>query len=112
MLLEAADNKLNKQLDLLEMIEVREYTKAALNILINPRQKKIVKSLSLQKMILQETPQEKQPRNQQATQHSRWLQEVLNELDQSNDRVDMQIVEHIKSQLRLESSEDDNGSKL
>ena len=38
LLLEAADDKLNNQLDLLQMIEVREYTKAALSVLLSSRQ--------------------------------------------------------------------------
>ena len=61
LVLEAADDKLNKHLDLLQMIEFREYTKAALSVLLNSRQQKFVKNLSLQNMKLREIPQEKQP---------------------------------------------------
>ena len=35
LLLEAANDKLNSHLDLLKMIEIRKYTKAALSVLLN-----------------------------------------------------------------------------
>ena len=59
-------------------------------------------------MNLKKTAQDKQSGTQQATQYSQWLQEVLNELASSNDKVDKQIVEHINYQLRLKSSQDDS----
>ena len=66
-----------------------------------------MKKLSLQNFKLQETPRKEKSGPQQATQHSQWLRQVLNELAPSNDKVDKQIVEDIRSQLGLKSSEYD-----
>ena len=46
-------------------------------------------------MTLKKTAQDKQSGTQQATQYYLWLQEIFNELAESNDKVDKQIVEHI-----------------
>ena len=61
-LLEEADDKLSKHLDLMQIIEIRKYTRAALSILLNPRQSKIIKEFSLQSMKLQKRSHKKQLR--------------------------------------------------
>ena len=63
-------------------------------------------------MKLHVKPQEKQPGLQQATEYSHWLQEVLDELTASNDKVDIQIAQVIESELSLKSLDDDTHSKL
>ena len=74
--LQEADAKLNGHLDLSHLIQRNEFTKAALRVLLNPTQSKIMKKISLQNLLLQRRSTKIGKVWQTGNNYSSWLQQI------------------------------------